>query len=99
MQTLIRSDEVVARVIAGETLIIPVRSNVADLGSIYSFNETGTLLWSLLESPRTVAELSLAVAQKYEVEAAIAEQDVTSFVAELKSIGLVEVAVTAVAGD
>ena len=91
MQTLIRSQEVVARVIAGETLIIPVRANVADLGSIYSFNETGTLIWSLLDSPRTLAELSSAVAQRYEVEAGVAEQDVKTFVAELQSVGLVEV--------
>ena len=99
MQTLIRSGEVVARVIAGETLVIPVRANVADLGSIYSFNETGTLIWSLLESPRTVAELSAAVAQKYEIEAAMAEPDVKSFVSELQSVGLVEVPASAAAGD
>ena len=99
MQALIRSDEVVARVIAGETLIIPVRANVADLGSIYRFNETGTLIWSLLESPRTVAELSAAVAQKYEIESAVAERDVKEFLSELQSVGLVEVPAIAVAGD
>ena len=89
-----------ARVVAGETLIVPVRAKVGDLASIYSFNGTGTLIWKLLESPRTVAELASAVAQEYEVEPARAEQDVTNFVSEMKAVGLVEVPVpVAMAGD
>ena len=101
-ETLVRSQAVVARVVAGETLIVPIRAKVGDLASIYSFNGTGSLIWKLLESPRTVAELATAVAQAYEVEPAQAEQDVTNFVSEMKSVGLVEVPATAfvaMAGD
>jgi hypothetical protein len=99
-QVLLRSQSVVARVVAGETLIVPVRAKVGDLASIYSFNGTGSLIWKLLESPRTVAQLAAAVAQEYEVEPAQAEQDVADFVSEMKSVGLVEVpALVAMAGD
>jgi hypothetical protein len=101
-ETLVRSQAVVARVVAGETLIVPIRAKVGDLASIYSFNGTGSLIWKLLESPRTVTELATAVAQAYEVEPARAEQDVTNFVSEMKSVGLVEVpaaSFVAMAGD
>jgi hypothetical protein len=99
-QTFIRSQSVVARVVAGETLIVPVRAKVGDLASIYSFNGTGTLIWKLLESPRTLSELSAAVARAYEVEPRRAEQDVTDFVGEMQSVGLVEVPMPmALAGD
>ena len=99
-ETLVRSQSVVARIVAGETLIVPVRAKVGDLASIYSFNGTGTLIWKLLESPRTVADLAAAVAQEYEVDPAQAEQDVTNFVSEMKAVGLVEVpAPVAMAGD
>jgi len=99
-QTFVRSQSVVARVVAGETLIVPVRAKVGDLASIYSFNGTGSLIWKLLESPRSVAQLAAAVAQEYEVDPAQAEQDVTSFVSEMKVVGLVEVpASLAMAGD
>ena len=67
-EIFVRSESVVARVVAGETLIVPVRAKVGDLASIYSFNGTGTLIWKLLESPRTVAEMAAAVAQEYDVE-------------------------------
>jgi hypothetical protein len=100
VQTFVRSESVVARVVAGETLIVPVRARVGDLASIYSFNGTGTLIWRLLESPRTVSELTTAVVDEYEVDQATAMRDVTDFVREMKSVGLVEVpASMAMAGD
>src|SRR5271168_1961132 len=99
-QTFIRSQSVVARVVAGETLIVPVRARVGDLASIYSFNGTGSLIWKLLESPKTVAELASAVAREYEVEPAQAERDVVVFLNEMKGVDLVEVPQSlAMAGD
>jgi hypothetical protein len=91
-ELLVCSPAVVARVVAGETLIVPVRAKVADLASIYSLNGTGSLIWKLLGSPRTVAQLATAVAQEYqEVGPAQVERDVTEFVSEMKAMGLVEV--------
>jgi len=97
---LVRSKAVVARVVAGETLIVPIRAKVGDLASIYSFNRTGSLIWKLLETPKTVTELAAAIVQQYEVEPAQAERDVATFVGEMKSVGLVDVpAIVAMAGD
>jgi hypothetical protein len=90
-EILVRSESVVARVVAGETLIVPVRAKVGDLASIYSFNGTGTLIWKLLASPKSVAELASAVAEVYEVDLVRAENDVANFVSEMKAVGLVEV--------
>jgi len=99
-EMLVRSQSVVARVIAGETLIVPVRAKVGDLSSIYSFNGTGTLIWKLLESPKTVRQLADAIASEYEVVPEQAERDVAEFVGEMKGVGLVEVAAAmSMAGD
>ena len=99
-QCFVRSQSVVARVIAGETLVVPVRAKVGDLASIYSFNGTGSLIWKLLDSPKSVMELATAVAREYEVDTVRAERDVSEFVGEMKAVGLVEVAASmAMAGD
>jgi hypothetical protein len=99
-QAFVRSQSVVSRVVAGETLIVPVRARVGDLASIYSFNGTGSLIWKLLESPKTVAELAAAVAREYDVEPAQAERDVVVFLSEMKGVDLVEVPQSlAMAGD
>ena len=98
--TFVQSQAVVARVVAGETLIVPVRAKVGDLSSIYRFNGTGTLIWKLLEKPRTASEIAVAVAEQYEVDLSQAEVDVMSFVSEMQSVGLVEApAALPMAGD
>lgn len=98
--TFVQSQAVVARVVAGETLIVPVRAKVGDLSSIYKFNGTGTLIWKLLEKPRTASEIAVVVAEQYEVDLSQAEVDVMSFVSEMQSVGLVEApAALPMAGD
>lgn len=99
-QPFVQSQSVVARVVAGETLIVPIRAKVGDLASIYTFNGTGSLVWKFLESPRTLSQLAAAVAQEYEIDLPRAEQDVAKFVDDMKAAGLVEIpAALAIAGD
>jgi hypothetical protein len=86
-----RSRSVVSRVVAGETLIVPVRGKVGDLASIYSFNSTGSLIWQLLDAPRSLNDLISAVASEYEVGQEQAHGDVMRFVEEMLSVGLVDV--------
>ncbi len=85
-----RSQAVVSRRVAGETLIVPVRGKVGDLASIYSFNETGSLIWQSMESPKSLAELISAVQHEYAVSYEQAEQDVKQFLSDTLSVGLVE---------
>jgi hypothetical protein len=86
-----RSRSVVSRVVAGETLIVPVRGKVGDLASIYSFNGTGSLLWKLLDTPRSLTDLIAAVERQYEVDPEQAQKDVTQFLNDMRSVGLVDV--------
>ena len=88
---LVRSKSVVSRRVSGETLIVPVRGKVGDLASIYSFNEVASLIWQLLEMPRDVSELVSAVEREYDVDPQQARQDVSKFLNDMLSVGLVEV--------
>jgi hypothetical protein len=76
-------------VIAGETLIVPVRGGVGDLASIYSLNELGSFLWRQLQPAKTCEELVSVVLDEYEVTAEMAEQDVRIFLDKIKDAGLV----------
>ena len=97
-QVFFRSQSVVSRIVAGETLIVPIRGRVGDLASIYSFNGTGSLIWQMLESPSTIGDLVEAVARQFDVEPARAEQDVKRFVREMIAVCLVEVSTFVAAG-
>jgi len=85
----VRAESVVSRVIAGETLIVPVRRGTADLASLYSFNPTGNTIWQALEKPKTIDELVNLLAETYDVSGNQARQDVDAFLVEAQSMGLV----------
>jgi hypothetical protein len=95
----VRSQSVVSRRIAGETLIVPVRGKVGDLASIYSFNATGTLLWESLASPQSFADLVEVIHREYAVEVEQADRDVRQFLSDAISAGLIEMSKTEVSSD
>ena len=98
-QLFVRSQAVVSRRVAGETLVVPVRGKVGDLASIYSFNQTGSLIWQSLESPKGFAELVSIVEQEYAVEHDLARRDVKQFLHDLLSADLVQVVRERVCGE
>jgi hypothetical protein len=90
-QIFMRSRSVVSRVVGGETLIVPVRGKVGDLASIYSFNGTGSLIWQLLDTPRALTDVIDAVEREYDIDPDQARKDVTTFLKDMQSVGLVDV--------
>ncbi|HZP18357.1 MAG TPA: PqqD family protein [Terriglobales bacterium] len=89
MERYVRSTSVVSRVIAGETLIVPVRQGVGDLSSIYSLNEVASLIWQAIAEPRTRTEIVQLLEQEFEAPSGQVEPDVESFLGEMRSAGLV----------
>ena len=84
-----RSNAVVSRQISGETLVVPIRGKVGDLASIYSFNESGSVLWSALEHPRSLENLTSLLCQSFEVGWDDARRDADLFVQEMQATGLI----------
>jgi coenzyme PQQ synthesis protein D (PqqD) len=96
MELYVRSDTVVSRVIAGETLIVPISKGVGDLASIYSLNPVATTIWEAISHPCTKSEIVQVIAREFETENTQLERDVEAFLAEMESVGLVtEVGVAA----
>ena len=87
-----RSQAVVSRQISGETLVVPIRGKVGDLASIYSFNETGSVLWSALEHSRSLENLTSLLCQSFEVGWDDARRDADAFVREMQAAGLLTAA-------
>jgi predicted nucleic acid-binding protein len=85
-----RSSNVVSRVVADEAIVVPIRRGAADLDSIYTFNESGTKLWSLIESGRDAAALASYLQSEYGLTQADALSDAEAFVKDLTQEGLVE---------
>jgi hypothetical protein len=85
-----RSSNVVSRVVADEAIVVPIRRGAADLDSIYTFNESGTKLWSLIENGLDAAALACYLQSEYGLKQAEALADAEAFVRDLTQEGLVE---------
>ncbi len=85
-----RSSRVVSRVVAGEAIVVPIRLGAADMDSIYTFNDAGSLLWSLIEKGGTAKDLSAGLQAEYGITAEQAVTDTDRFVQELQEAGLID---------
>ena len=60
-----------------------------DEGRYYELDPVGTRVWTLLESARTVAELCEALVAVYDVDPETCRGDVTAFLQETRTLGIV----------
>jgi len=84
-----KDKNLVTRSIAGETLIVPVRTGIADLDYIYALNEVGSRVWELLNERRPVREIVAAISSEYEVTPEQAARDIGELLSSLEAAGLI----------
>ena len=93
MQTLERvyqkNQNFVFRQIDDETLLVPIKDNVGDLGSIYNLNPVAAFVWQHLDGEKTLNDIKDLMTGKFEVSEPDAEKDLTEFVGELEKINAV----------
>lgn len=90
MQSYVRSDSVVSRVIAGDTLIVPVRGGVGDLASIYSLNPVASVIWSAMAQPCSEDQIIARVLEEFSADLRQVAPDVKAFLEEMQSAGLID---------
>ena len=88
----VRRPDVVSRRIAGEAVLVPVRSQVAEIDCLFTLNDMGSLVWDLLDGERTVSQIAEVICESHEVTAEEATRDLLEFLAALESAGLIECA-------
>jgi hypothetical protein len=79
----------VTRRIAGETIVVPVSSRVGDLDAIYTFNEVGSTIWSLIEKPSTVDAIVARLTAVYDAPREQIMTDVLELLDTLEDKGLI----------
>lgn len=89
-RSLRAASDVVARQVAGEHLLVPVRNGAARMDFIFTANVVGSFIFSLLDGRRDAAELARLVSLEFEVDEARARADIDSFTAALQAAGLAE---------
>ena len=82
-------DSLVARDLAGEKVIIPVRGKVGDLGWIYTLNAVANDVWNLLDGNRRLCDVVNQLQQEYEVDPQTLAGDIQQLIRDLQQEGLI----------
>ena len=92
MKRWVRRNDVVARRVAGETVLVPVgirRPGEQRVADLYVLNATAERLWQWLAEPAAETDLARNLMAEYEVNAEMARTDVSAFLASLAAIDAV----------
>jgi hypothetical protein len=81
-----RNENFVFRRIEDETILVPIKDNVGDMGSIYNLNEVGALVWELLDGQKTLHDIRDTVVAQFEVSTQEAQADICEFINQLETI-------------
>jgi hypothetical protein len=80
----------VARAIAGEAILVPVRASAGEIDAIFNLDEVGAFIWSLLNGETAEAQIVEAVSAEFEVDSELAAADIRRFLDSLETAGIVE---------
>ena len=79
-----------ARQIAGEYILVPIRQSAGEVESIYTLNEVGTRIWELLDGQRSLVQIRDLLVDEFEVSPKEAETDLLEFMQGLESVAAVQ---------
>jgi len=78
------SEDVVAREIEGEIIIVPLVSGVGDIeDELYTLNETGQAIWKKLDGTRPLRAVVSELAAEFDAPLSVITDDVTGLLEEL----------------
>ncbi|MEM7583366.1 MAG: PqqD family protein [Acidobacteriota bacterium] len=83
-------DAVVAREIANEVILVPVRGRLAQLQHIFVLNPVAAFIWERLDGRRDLATIHRQLVEDFEVEAEDAKADLCEYVEGLRDAELIQ---------
>lgn len=81
----------VTRQIAGETLLIPIRSQVADMQNIFALTHTSAeYIWQQLDGKQNLQQIHQGIMDNFQVEHQQSLSDLREFISRLLDAGIIE---------
>jgi hypothetical protein len=80
------SDDIVAREIEGDIIIVPLVAGIGDADDeLYTLNETGKAIWAKLDGVKSLGQVATELSEEFSSDAGEIEKDVMGFASEMVS--------------
>ena len=87
-----KNNNLVTRKIAGETIIVPIRGELANMSRIFALSGIGEAIWDLLDGKRNFDDICDNIVKEYEATRDEIEADAREFMEQLLKAGLITTA-------
>lgn len=84
-----RKQDIVTREILGETLLVPISTDVADMENIFALNDTGAYVWHRLDGALSLAAIGEGLVDAFDVNQEQAWNDIQALIEDLAGAGLI----------
>ena len=74
-----KNESFVFRKIEAETILVPIKDNVGDMGSIYNLNDVGAFVWEQIDGVKSLQDIKDSLLAEYEVSSREAEDDLFEY--------------------
>ena len=85
-QVFRKNENFVFRQIDDETILVPIKDNLGDMGSIYNLNEVGAFVWEQLDGQKTLSDINEMLTDEFDIPEEESKEDLIEFINQLKEI-------------
>lgn len=85
-----KRDDIVTRKIAGETLLIPICTQMADIQNIFVLNDVGEYIWQHLDGKKNIKEIHRGILSTFNAEKEQTDSDIREFIIQLFEANLIQ---------
>ena len=80
----------IIRKIGEQVMAVPIGTQTTEIHGMIALSESGELLWKALENGATIDVLTNILVENYDVDYALAENDVKTFIEQLNNQGVLQ---------
>ncbi len=91
-RTYIRCEEIVSRNVLGETILVPVKgemAKLADMQKIFSLNTVAEFIWNALDGQKNLRDILFEMIQYFDIDENTAKNDLVELIDELITYNLI----------
>jgi len=85
-----KKENIVTRQIAGETLLVPIYGDLANMERIFSLDPVAAFIWEQLDGNKILKDIRDGVLDVFDVKKEQAEKDIFEFIDDLVKANLIE---------
>ncbi|MEO0594004.1 MAG: PqqD family protein [Myxococcota bacterium] len=89
-----RSEDTVTRTIAGETFIIAIRGELANMEKMFVLDEVAQVIWSLIDGKRSARTIAQQLTEEFDVDVETASRDTDELLHRLAELNLLHTETT-----